>query len=163
TSVGYRPMTTQHIQLGAGPDGKLNAMRHLSKTSQAFVGPFVEGTGHASTAVLYQSPNIEIDHQVYPLDLNAPTFMRAPGESPGIYALESAMDELAVALKMDPVQLRLVNNTDKHPMTDLPFSSRNLDQCYKVGAEKFGWAQRAPSPGSKSDGDWAIGWGMATA
>jgi xanthine dehydrogenase YagR molybdenum-binding subunit len=163
TSVGYRPTTQQQIQLGAGPDGKLNAMRHLSKTSQAFVGQFVEGTGHASSAVLYESPNIEIDHQVYPLDLNAPTFMRAPGESPGIYALESAMDEMAVALKMDPVQFRLANMTDKHPMTGLPFSSRNLDECYKVGAEKFGWAQRKAEPRSHEDGEWLVGWGMATA
>ena len=163
TSVGYRPMTTQQIQLGAGTDGKLKAMRHLSKTSQSVVGDFVEGTGHAASAVLYASPNIEIDQQVYPLNLNAPTFMRAPGESPGIYALESAMDELAVALKMDPVALRLANMTDVHPMTELPFSSRNLNECYQVGAEKFGWARRSPEPRSQQDGDWLVGYGMATA
>ena len=163
TSVGYRPTTTQHLQLGASPDGKLQAMRHLSKTSTSTVGNFIEGTGHASTAVLYASPNIEIDHHVYQLDLNAPTFMRAPGESPGIYALESAMDELAVALKMDPVALRLANMTDIHPMSGLPFSSRNLAECYRVGGEKFGWAQREKDPRAKADGDWLIGWGMATA
>jgi xanthine dehydrogenase YagR molybdenum-binding subunit len=163
TSVGYRPMTTQHLQLGANSDGKLVAVRHLSETSQSTVGPFVEGTGHAASQVLYASPNIEIDHQVYKLDLNAPTFMRAPGESPGIYALESAMDELAVALKMDPVQLRLANMTKNHPMTDLPFSSRNLEECYKVGSDKFGWAAAVDSNRPKEDGDWLEGSGMATA
>jgi xanthine dehydrogenase YagR molybdenum-binding subunit len=163
TSVGYRPMTKQHLQLGASPDGKLVAVRHLSETSQSMVGPFVEGTGHASSAVIYASPNIEIDHQVYKLDVNAPTFMRAPGESPGIYALESAMDELAVALKMDPVQLRLANDTKNHPMLDLPFSSRNLAECYRVGSESFGWANRASAPRAKEDGDWLVGTGMATA
>ena len=136
TSVGYRPTTTQRIQLGAAADGKLNAIRHLSEASQSRVGPFVEGTSNAASP-LYESANIELDQQVYPLDLNAPTFMRAPGESPGIYALESAMDELAVALKMDPVQLRLANDTQKHPVSGLPFSSRNLAECYRVGGEKF--------------------------
>jgi xanthine dehydrogenase YagR molybdenum-binding subunit len=163
TSVGYRPTTTQHLQLGAAADGKLQAIRHLSQTSQSSVGAFVEGTGHAASQVLYASPNIEIDHQVYQLDLNAPTFMRAPGESPGIYALESAMDELAVALKMDPVQLRLANMTANHPMSGLPFSSRNLEECYRVAGEKFGWSARDMTPRAREDGDWLIGWGMATA
>jgi xanthine dehydrogenase YagR molybdenum-binding subunit len=163
TSVGYRPMTTQQIQLGAGADGKLTAVRHLSKSSQSVVGDFVEGTGHAASTVLYASPNIEIDQQVYQLNLNAPTFMRAPGESPGIYALESAMDELAVALKMDPVALRQANMTDVHPMSGLPFSSRNLSECYRVGADKFGWARRSPEARSQRDGDWLVGYGMASA
>jgi xanthine dehydrogenase YagR molybdenum-binding subunit len=163
TSCGYRPRTKQRLMLGAAPDGKLHAVRHLSQTSQSPVGPFVEGTGHAASTVIYASENIEIDQQVYQLDLNAPTFMRAPGESPGIYALESAMDELAVALKMDPVQLRLANMTKNHPMTGLPFSSRNLDECYRTGAEKFGWAARPPGVRMKEDGDWLVGWGMATA
>ncbi|MEZ0296455.1 MAG: xanthine dehydrogenase family protein molybdopterin-binding subunit [Candidatus Methylacidiphilales bacterium] len=163
TSVGYRPMTTQHIQLGAGSNGALIAMRHHSKTSQSTVGPFVEPAGHTSSAVLYASPNIEIDHQIYKLDLNGPTFMRAPGESSGIHALETAMDELAVELKMDPVQLRLANMTNTHPMKELPFSSRNLDECYRVGAEKFGWSTRAKTPRATVDGEWLVGSGMATA
>jgi xanthine dehydrogenase YagR molybdenum-binding subunit len=163
TSNGYRPMTTQHLQLAAQKDGQLEAMRHFSETSASFVGQFVEGTGHASSYVLYKSPNIEIDHKIYDLNLSAPTFMRAPGESPGIYALESALDELAVQLSMDPVELRMKNNTQDHPFTNLPFSSRNLEEAYKVGAEKFGWAQRKAEPGSTTDGDWLVGWGMATA
>jgi xanthine dehydrogenase YagR molybdenum-binding subunit len=160
-SVGYRPATTQHLQLGADTNGKLRAIRHYSATSQCQVNSFVEPTGHAASQVLYASPNIEIDHQVYKLDLNGPTFMRAPGESPGIYALETAMDELAVALKMDPVQLRLANMTNKHPMSDLPFSSRNLDECYRAGAQSFGWDARKAA--AKEDGEWLVGVGMATA
>jgi xanthine dehydrogenase YagR molybdenum-binding subunit len=163
TSVGYRPRTTQQLMLGAGTDGKLQAIRHLSQTSQSVVGPFVEGTGHSSSAVLYASPNIEIDQQVYQLNANAPTFMRAPGESPGIYALESALDELAVALKMDPVQLRLANMTQFNPMSDLPFSSRHLEECYKTAGDSFGWSRRPPGPRATEDGDWLVGWGMATA
>ena len=163
TSNGYRPATTQRLQLGADASGKLQAIRHLSETSGCMVNSFIEPTGHAASTVLYASPNIEIDHQVYRLDLNGPTFMRAPGESPGIYALESAMDELATALKMDPVQLRLANMTKDHPISGLPFSSRNLEECYRVGGESFGWASRNPKPASTTDGDWLVGTGMATA
>ncbi len=163
TSAGYRPTTTQRLMLGAGADGKLKAVRHLSQTAQSVVGNFVEGTGHASSAVLYASPNIEIDHQVYKLNANAPTFMRAPGESPGIYALESALDELAVELKMDPVKLRLANMTKYDPMNGLPFSSRNLEECYRAAGDSFGWSKRPQGPRATEDGDWLVGWGMATA
>jgi xanthine dehydrogenase YagR molybdenum-binding subunit len=163
TSNGYRPATTQRLQLGADASGKLQAMRHLSETSSCMVNNFIEPTGHAASTVLYASPNIEIDHHIYRLDINGPTFMRAPGESPGIYALESAMDELATTLKMDPVQLRLANMTKDHPISGLPFSSRNLEECYRVGGESFGWASRNPKPMSTLDGDWLVGTGMATA
>lgn len=163
TSVGYRPQTTQQLMLGADNHGKLQALRHLSQTSQSVVGPFVEGAGHAASTVMYASPNIEIDHQVYQLNVNAPTFMRAPGENPGMTALESAMDELAVALKMDPVQLRLNNMTAYHPMSGLPFSSRNLEECYKVAGESFGWSNRPSGTRATEDGDWLVGWGMASA
>jgi xanthine dehydrogenase YagR molybdenum-binding subunit len=163
TSNGYRPMTEQHLQLGADKDGRLTVIRHFSKTSNSTVGDFIEGTGHASTGTLYACDNREIDHQVYALNLNSPTFMRAPGESPGVHALESAMDELAVKLELDPVALRLKNLTLKNPFTDLPFSSCNLEECYHVAGEKFGWSKRNPQPGSTTDGDWLVGWGMATA
>ena len=163
TSNGYRPQTLQHIQLAANASGQLQAVRHYSKTSQSVVGAFVEPTGHSSSTVIYASPNIEVDHQVYPLNLNAPTFMRAPGESPGIFVLESAMDELAVELKMDPLQLRLANMTANHPMTNLPFSSRHLEECYRAGAEKFGWSGRPMEIRAKPQGEWLVGWGMATA
>jgi xanthine dehydrogenase YagR molybdenum-binding subunit len=163
TSVGYRPMTTQQLMLGADEKGHLQAIRHLSQTSQSFVGPFVEGAGHAASTTMYASPNIEIDHQVYQLNANAPTFMRAPGESPGMFALESAMDELAVALKIDPVELRMANMTQYHPMSGLPFSSRNLEECYKVAGDSFGWSKRPAAPRATEDGDWLVGWGMASA
>ncbi len=162
TSVGYRPITMQFLQLGAQADGTLTAIRHYSASSGSHVGDFVEGAAHASSRVLYACPNIEVHHDVFPLDLNAPTFMRAPGESPGIYALESAMDELAVALKMDPVDLRLKNYAAEHPFDGLPFSSKHLDEAYRQGAEAFGWAKRNPAPASTADGDWQVGWGMAT-
>ena len=163
TSNGYRPATTQHLQLGADSSGKLQAVRHLSETSGSMVNDFIESTGHAASSVLYASPNIEIDHHLYRLDVNGPTFMRAPGESPGIYALESAMDELATTLKMDPVQLRLANMTKNHPMTDLPFSSRNLEECYRVGMQSFNWVSRSAEPKATTDGDWLVGTGMASA
>ena len=163
TSVGYRPKTTQQLMLGADAKGRLQAIRHLSQTSQSVVGPFVEPTGHAASTTMYASPNIEIDHKVYQLNANAPTFMRAPGESPGMYALESAMDELAVALKIDPVQLRLANKTQDQPMSGLPYSSRNLEQCYQVAGDRFGWSKRPAQPRATEDGDWLVGWGMASA
>ena len=163
TSNGYRPATSQRVQLGADRSGKLQAMRHLSQTSGCMVNNFIEPTGHSASTVLYASPNIEIDHHVYKLDLNGPTFMRAPGESPGIYALESTMDELASTLKIDPVQLRLANMTQNHPMTNLPYSSRNLKECYRVGAQSFDWASRPAQARAKLDGDWLVGTGMATA
>ncbi|MDB6169849.1 MAG: aromatic aldehyde oxidoreductase molybdenum-binding subunit [Verrucomicrobia bacterium] len=163
TSVGHRPRTSQRVQLGADAAGKLQAMRHFTESSASEAGLFVEAAGHRATGVMYGSPNIEIDHQIYKLSVSAPTFMRAPGESPGVHALETAMDELAVALKMDPVQLRLVNMTANHPMSGLPFSSRHLDECYRVAGEKFGWARRAAAPRATREGDWWVGWGMASA
>lgn len=163
SSAGYRPRTTQRLQLGADADGRLRAIRHATECSASEVGSFIEPAGHRSTSVMYASPNIEIDQQIYKLPINGAIFMRAPGESPGMYALESAMDELAVALHMDPVALRLVNRTANHPMSGLPYSSRNLEECYRVAGEKFGWAQRASQPRQRSDGDWWVGWGMASA
>jgi xanthine dehydrogenase YagR molybdenum-binding subunit len=163
TSVGYRPITRQRLQLGAAKDGTLLAIRHQAASSGSQVGEFVEGAAHASSQVLYACPNIEVDHQVFPLDLNGGTFMRAPGESPGIYGLESAMDELAVELGIDPIALRMKNYAAEHPMSGLPFSAKFLEECYRTGATAFGWEKRNPAPGSLSDGDWQIGWGMATA
>ena len=163
TSVGYRPMTTQQLMLGADEKGHLQAIRHLSQTSQSVVGPFVEGSGHAASTTMYASPNIEIDHKVYQLNASAPTFMRAPGESPGMLALESAMDELAVALKMDPVELRMANMTQDHPMSGLPFSSRHLEECFKVAGDSFGWTKRPAATRATEDGDWLVGWGTASA
>ena len=104
-----------------------------------------------------------MEETIYPINVATPTFMRAPGECPGTYALECAMDELAIALKMDPVALRVANHADNHPEKDVPFSAKFLKEAYEVGAEKFGWSKRNAQPGSMKDGDLLVGWGMATA
>src|SRR5204862_8142041 len=108
--------------LAATRDGKLRAIQHVSGTLTSPVGQFTESCGSRSTGLMYESPSIRVEETVYPVNVSTPTFMRAPGECPGTYALESAMDELAYALKMDPVALRLANHPDNHPTTHGPFS-----------------------------------------
>lgn len=162
TSTGHRTPTEQTIALAATKDGKLMAVRHVTNTLTSTVGEFTESAGARSTGVLYDSPAIRVEETVYPVNIATPTFMRAPGECPGTYALECAMDELAVALKIDPVQLRLTNHADKHPTKDAPFSAKHLRECYEVGAQKFGWSKRNPEPRSMRDGNLLVGWGMAT-
>ncbi len=163
TCTGHRTPTRQTLTLAATQDGKLQAMRHVSETLTSPVGEWVESCGARSTGAVYQSPNIDIQEFAYPLNVSTPTFMRAPGECPGTYALECAMDELAIALKMDPVQLRLANYAEQHPIKEKPFSAKHLKEAYSVGAEKFGWSKRNPQPGSMKDGHLQVGWGMATA
>ncbi len=163
TGTGHRTPTRQRILLAASSDGKLQAMQHVSETLTSTVGQFTESCGARSTGLMYQSPAILVEETVYPVNVATPTFMRAPGECPGTYALESAMDELAYALKMDPVELRVTNHADNHPIKDVPFSAKFLKECYRRGAETFGWAQRTPEPRSMRDGDLLVGWGMATA
>jgi xanthine dehydrogenase YagR molybdenum-binding subunit len=113
--------------------------------------------------MLYAVPNNAVTHRLVPLNLPLPTYMRAPGEASGSFALESAMDELAAALKIDPLELRLRNYAETDPHVDKPFSSKALRQCYADGAEVFGWARRPIEPGSMRDGSVLIGWGVATA
>ena len=163
TGTGHRTPTRQRIALAATKDGKLQAMRHVTDTTTSPVGPFTESCGARSTGVMYESPSIWVEETVYPINIATPTFMRAPGECPGTYALESALDELAVALRMDPVALRLANHADKQPIKNLPFSAKHLKEAYQLGAERFGWSKRKPEPGSMRDGDLLVGWGMATA
>ena len=160
--VGHRPTTSQKISLGADAAGKLVAMRHetLSYTSQ--LDEFIEPAGLV-TRMLYACENIRTTHRLVKLDTSTPTFMRAPGESTGSYGLESAMDELAYALGVDPLKLRLDNYADKDPDEDKPWSSKELRACYKQGAEKFGWQKRKKEPRSMRDGRWLVGMGMATA
>ena len=162
TSTGHRTPTRQTVGLAANAQGKLQAMRHVTDTLTSTVGEFTESCGARSTGILYQSPNIRIEETVYPINVSTPTFMRAPGECPGTYALECAMDELAIALKMDPVALRVANHADKHPSKETPFSAKHLKECYQLGAERFGWSKRNPQPRSMRDGDLLVGWGMAT-
>ncbi|MEY2518623.1 MAG: xanthine dehydrogenase YagR molybdenum-binding subunit [Verrucomicrobiota bacterium] len=161
--TGHRTPTRQTLSLAATRDGKLQAMQHVSETLTSPVGQFTESCGARSTGLMYESPSIRVEETVYPVNVSTPTFMRAPGECPGTYALECAMDELAIALKMDPVAFRLANHADNHPTKNVPFSAKHLKEAYQLGAEKFGWAKRNPEPRSMRDGDLLVGWGMATA
>ncbi|MEH1842422.1 MAG: xanthine dehydrogenase family protein molybdopterin-binding subunit [Nostoc sp.] len=160
--VGFRPETIQQVALGATREGKLTALRHAGISQTSTFDEFIEPVGK-SARMIYASPNIETSHRLVQLDEGTPTFMRAPGESSGSFALESAMDELAYALNIDPIELRLRNHADVDPSKGLPWSSKSLIQCYRLGAEKFGWQKRNPKPRSMRDGNYLIGWGMATA
>ena len=163
TSNGYRARTIQKMSLGATQDGKLTAIHHATLSHTSTVDEFNEPCG-LTTRMLYACPNLDISHTLTRLNRSTPTFMRAPGESPGMFALESAMDELAYELNIDPVELRVRNHADTNPQVGKPWSSKNLLQCYALGMEKFGWKQRNPKPRSMvSDDGWLIGYGMATA
>jgi xanthine dehydrogenase YagR molybdenum-binding subunit len=160
--VGGRPMTEQHIVLAARRDGRLTALRHevLSHTSEFedFTEPCTQ-----PTRALYACPNAVTTQRLVRLNVGTPTFQRAPGEATGTFAIETAMDELAYALAMDPLALRLVNYADTEPSSGKPWSSKRLRECYRAAAERFGWSRRTPAPLSMRDGDELVGWGMATA
>jgi xanthine dehydrogenase YagR molybdenum-binding subunit len=160
--VGFRPQTEQKIAIGARQDGTLVALRHdlLSETSR--FDEFVEGSAVVSR-MLYACPNVRTSHRLVRLDLNTPTFMRAPGKASGNYALESAMDELSYALKIDPLALRLKNYAEVDPESGKPWTSKALRACYESAAKRFGWEKRATEPRSMRDGRLLVGWGMATA
>jgi xanthine dehydrogenase YagR molybdenum-binding subunit len=160
--VGYRPETEQRLRLTARKDGKLLLVRHETLTSTSTFDEFTEPAG-LTTRMLYAAEQITTSHRLVRTTMPTPTFMRAPGESPGMFALESGLDELAYKLNMDPVALRLVNHADTDPESGRPWSSKSLKECYRAGAEKFGWSKRNPTPGSMKDGRTLIGWGMATA
>ncbi len=162
TTVGYRPQTQQQITLGSGRDGKLLALRHTAASTTSEFDSVIEPAS-ARTGMMYACPNGSFARTLQKVDLGTPTTMRAPGEATGFYALESAMDELAYATKLDPLKLRLLNYADIDPMTKLPWSSKSLKQCYAQAAAKFGWEKRNATPGSMRDGPWLVGWGMASA
>ncbi len=161
-TVGYRPRTEQRVQLGAGKDGKLVAIRHdyVNVTSQ--LDDFDEGCGE-QTPFLYSCTNLEVTSGLVRRHVGAPMYMRGPGAVPGLYALESGMNELADAINMDPLQLRLLNDAEKDESTNQPFSSRHLRECYETGAKKFGWERRTPGIGSMRRDGKILGWGMAGA
>lgn len=163
SSVGYRPRTEQHIQLGATKEGKLLALRHhfVNVTSQ--LDDFEEGCGEA-TPYLYSVANLEVTGGMVRRHVGAPMYMRGPGAVPGLFALEAGMNELADELKMDPLQLRLINDAEKDESNkDIPFSSRHLKECYEVGAKKFGWEKRTAGIGSMRRDGKVLGWGLAGA
>jgi xanthine dehydrogenase YagR molybdenum-binding subunit len=160
--VGFRPFTEQHVQLAADDTGRLLAVRHDVVTHTSTFEDWTEPCA-VVTRMLYACPNLATSHRLLQLNTGTPTFMRAPGEASGTFALESAMDELAHALKVDPIELRLRNYAETDPQKELPFSSKSLRQCYALGAQRFGWARRNPQPRSQRDGRSLVGWGMATA
>ena len=161
TNVGRRPETMQKVALASDKTGKLTAIRHENNSYKAS-SEYFEQSG-VQTKVLYSAPLREITYKIAKFNVNAPTFMRAPGETPGTFALESAMDELAHELKIDPIQLRVMNHTAVDPLQNLPFSLENLRECYQLGAEKFGWANRKMQPRQNRSGKRLVGYGMATA
>ncbi len=163
TSNGYRPRTVQKIRLAADAQGKLTAIRHdgITQMSMPSLGEFAEPVAMA-TRMLYSSPNIATSHRLVAVNQGLPTYMRAPGEASGMFALESAMDELAVALKIDPLELRMRNNAETDPTENKPFASKGLLECYRQGAEAFGWSKRTPEPMSMREGNVLVGYGMAT-
>jgi len=158
--VGYRSPTIQHIRLGAGRDGRLTAIAHevVAQTNALY-----EMTEPAAvpTRTMYATPNFLTTHRLARLDLPANSWMRAPGESPGMFALESAMDELAVACGLDPIELRVRNEPAVDPETGRPFSSRGLVACLREGAQRFGWAKRDLQPRTHRAGRWLVGTGVA--
>jgi xanthine dehydrogenase YagR molybdenum-binding subunit len=160
--VGYRPHTVQRLALGASRDGRLAAIVHDGYQETSTYEEFTEALLNPSR-FLHACPNVYTRHRLAPLNVHTPTYMRAPGEASGVFALESAMDELAVALNIDPVELRLRNEPEIDEFKKLPFSSRSTRECYRAAAERFGWSRRSPEPRSMRDGRWLIGWGMATA
>jgi xanthine dehydrogenase YagR molybdenum-binding subunit len=160
--VGQRPVTEQRMRLAALPNGQLTASAHDTIAYTSTIEDWIEPSG-LMTRMMYDSPNQQTTHRLARMNLGSPTFMRAPGEASGSFALESSMDELAHELNMDPLALRLKNYTERDPGKDLPWSSKSLRQCYDIGAERFGWKDRNPQPRSMRRGNKLVGWGMATA
>jgi xanthine dehydrogenase YagR molybdenum-binding subunit len=160
--VGYRPHTVQRVALGALRDGHLTAIVHDGCQETSTYEEFSEALINPSR-FLHSCPNVYTRQRLAPMNVHTPTYMRAPGEASGVFALESAMDELAVALNVDPIELRLRNEPEQDEFKKLPFSSRSTRECYRAAAGRFGWSRRTPEPRSMRDGRWLIGWGMATA
>ncbi len=161
TTVSYRAETRHQVKLGAGRDGRLQALVHDGQEVTSRPDPYnVAGTD--TTARLYACPNVATHVSIVHADRNTPGFMRSPPELPYMFALESAMDELAVALDMDPIELRRINDTQREPIHGLPYTSRHLVQCFDAGAKAFDWSRRDKRPRSMRDGDWLVGLGCAT-
>jgi xanthine dehydrogenase YagR molybdenum-binding subunit len=160
-TLGYRPGMIERLMLGANAGGTLNAITHEAIAMTSQYEEFARNdTGWAGA--LYKSPNANFSHKLVRLDLPTPADMRAPGGATGVYALECAMDELAVKLKLDPLELRFRTYSDRDQNEDLPYTSKKLRECYRQGAEAFGWDKRNAEPRSMRDGRELVGWGMAT-
>jgi len=161
-NVGHRPRTQQRVRLGATADGKLVSLMHDSLNHTSILDDYSEGCSEA-TAYSYSTPNLRATSGLVRRNVGNPTSMRGPGAVPGLYALESAMNELALKLDIDPIKLRLMNEPQKDEGLNLPFSSRHYVECLNVGAEKFGWSQRNPKIGSMKKDGLTLGWGVAGA
>ncbi|MBH5338158.1 xanthine dehydrogenase family protein molybdopterin-binding subunit [Streptomyces pactum] len=158
--VGHRAATVQRVRLGADRDGRIRALSHEVVTYSSRIKEFTEQAGTPARS-MYAGENRRTTHRLVRLDVPTPSWLRAPGECSGMYALESAMDELALACGLDPVELRLRNDTRTDPDSGRPFTSRGLAECLREGARRFGWAGRDPRPGGRSEGRWLIGTGVA--
>jgi xanthine dehydrogenase YagR molybdenum-binding subunit len=161
-NVGHRPQTQQRVRLGATQEGKLVSLMHDSLNHTSILDDYSEGCSEA-TAYSYSTPNLRATSGLVRRNVGTPTSMRGPGAVPGLFALESAMNELAFQLNIDPIELRLKNEPQKDEGLNLPFSSRHFVECLKVGAEKFGWSQRNPKVGSMQRDGLTLGWGVAGA
>lgn len=155
-NTGHRPRTLQRVALGADAEGHLSAIIHEGTGETSRYEEFTEALTTISR-YLYSCPNVRTRYRVTPLDISSPNHMRGPGEASGIFAVECAMDELAVALGIDPVELRLRNEPGINEAENLPFSSRSLTACLNLASDRFGWSRRDPRPGSMRDGRLLVG------
>ena len=160
TTTGHRPETLQRLRLSADADGRLTSLRHESVNTTSFTDQYTENCGGVSRS-LYSCPNVLVSHRTIQVNHGSPTSMRAPGAAPGLFALESAIDELAEQAGMDPMQFRLLNISTRDEAANLPWSSNHLREAIGQGAERFGWARRDPRIGAMRDGHEVIGYGMA--
>lgn len=159
TTVGHRPETQQRIRMATDANGKLVSIRHESFNTTSTLDPYTETCG-VVTKNLYSCPNVLVSHSFTPVNRGTPTSMRAPGAAPGLFALESAIDEMALAAGMDPLEFRQLNLSTTDESVQLPWSSNHLPEAIKVAAERFGWQQRNPAVGAMREGDEVIGYGM---
>jgi xanthine dehydrogenase YagR molybdenum-binding subunit len=160
--TGYRPAYSYQVRLGSDRDGRLSAMVHDIRAETSSYETFTEAV-MSPGQMLYRTPGVRQAYSTVPLDVNTPIWMRGPGYATGDFVIESAMDELAHELGVDPIELRLRNEPAADQSSGLPFSTRRLRECYAVGAREFGWQRRNPRPRSTTDGDWLVGTGMAAA
>ncbi|HVG15261.1 MAG TPA: xanthine dehydrogenase family protein molybdopterin-binding subunit [Chitinophagaceae bacterium] len=158
-SVGLRQQNDQRLRLAATRDGKLTAVAHETKTHTAINNEFIEPCGDC-TKLMYDAPNSLISYRVVPMNIILPTYTRGPGKATGSFALESAIDELAYKMKIDPIAFRIKNEPPRDPSNGKPWSSRTMVQCLEEGAKAFGWKNRKPEPGQNIQGDYSIGYGV---
>jgi xanthine dehydrogenase YagR molybdenum-binding subunit len=160
--VGGRPRTAQNVRAGADAQGRLTALEHRTTSSTSVIEDWVESSAVVSR-MLYASPAVATAHRLVKLNVGTPTFQRAPGESTGMFALESAMDEMAIAAGLDPIEFRLRNDARRDEQKNAPYSSKALSECYRIAAERISWSRRSATPGALRDGHWLVGLGCASA